>query len=164
MKRLSLIRHAKSDWNNFQLSDYHRPLNNRGLENAPSMGKRLFSLYGIPDLIISSGAKRAHTTAEFFASQSGYDKARIISNDDLYLASSSSIINIIQSIDNQSSNVWIFSHNPGISETITELTDRDLELKTCCICVIEKNTKIWSEVKKGNCHIINHMTPKDHQN
>ena len=164
MKRLSLIRHAKSDWNNIQLSDYHRPLNKRGLENAPVMGKRLFTLYGTPDLIITSGAKRAFTTAEFFASNSGYDKNKIITNDEIYLASSSTIIQTIQSIDNQFSNVWIFSHNPGISETIIELTDRDLELKTCCVCVIEKDIKKWSKIKKGSCHIINHITPKDHHN
>ena len=128
------------------------------------MGKRLFNFYGKPELIISSGAVRALTTAKFFANTCEYPIENIQINDHLYLASSRKIVEIIQSIDNQFSNVWLFSHNPAISETIFELSDRDVELKTCCIVVIEKDTKKWSKIQKGNCHIVNHMTPKDNQN
>ena len=163
MKRISLIRHAKSDWNN-QHSDYYRPLNKRGTNDAPVMGKRLFAFYGKPDLIISSGAVRALTTAEFFATNCNYPTKNIKVNDNLYLASSRKIVEIIQSIDDKFSNVWLFSHNPGISEAVTDLTDRDVELKTCCICTLEKDTKKWSKLDLGNCHLINHLTPKDNLN
>ena len=163
MKRISLIRHAKSDWDN-QHSDYYRPLNQRGTNDAPVMGKRLFALYGKPDLIISSGAVRALTTAEFFATNCNYPTTNIQVNDNLYLASSRKIVEIVQLIDNQFSNVWLFSHNPGISETVNDLTDRDVELKTCCICTLEKDTKKWSKLDLGNCHLINHLTPKDNMN
>jgi len=163
LKRVSFIRHAKSETDN-KHSDYYRPLNIRGTKDASIMSKRLFSLYGKPDLIICSGAIRALTTAEFFATNCNYQLEKIIIKDSLYLASSSKIIQVINSIDNKYSNVWIFSHNPGISEAVIELTERVIELKTCCVCTIEKDTNYWHELDFGNCHLIKHICPKDNLN
>ena len=72
MKQLFLIRHAKSDWSS-SVSDYYRPLNKRGLRDAPKVGKRIHGLFGCPDIIISSGAKRAFRTAELFAKELEFD-------------------------------------------------------------------------------------------
>jgi phosphohistidine phosphatase len=160
LKQLSLVRHAKSDWNN-QLSDYYRPLNKRGVRDAPLMGKRLFDFYGKPDLIISSGAKRAISTAEYFSISSNYKIDDIITNDELYHASSNKIIEIIQSLDLDFFNVWIFSHNPGISDTATELCGKYIEMKTCCVANIELQSNKWRDFDFGKCEIKNVLTPKD---
>jgi phosphohistidine phosphatase len=125
------------------------------------MGKRLISLNGTPDLIISSGAVRALTTAKLFVTNSNYPIDDIKVNDNLYLASSRKIVEIIQLIDNQFSNVWLFSHNPGISETVTDLTDRDVELKTCCLVNIESKINKWREFDFGKCEMKSVFSPKD---
>ena len=72
MKTLLILRHAKSSWNNPDLSDYDRSLNRRGKRDAPRMGKFLRQQSLIPDLIISSTAKRAKKTAKLFAKAIGY--------------------------------------------------------------------------------------------
>jgi phosphohistidine phosphatase len=125
------------------------------------MGKRLISLNGTPDLIISSGAVRALTTAKLFVTYSNYPIDHIKVNDNLYLATSRKIVEIIQLIDNQFSNVWLFSHNPGISETVTDLTDRDVELKTCCLVNIESKINKWREFDFGKCEMKSVFSPKD---
>lgn len=163
MKKLYLIRHAKSDWTG-NLSDYNRPLNKRGLKDAPIMGKRIFQLYNKPDYIISSGAKRALHTAKLFAESCNYNTKDILIEDDLYHASDHTIINLIKSIPDDYSNVCIFSHNPGISEAVTKLTERYLFLKTCCVVIIEDNIDKWKEINVGNCRLIAHLTPKDNMN
>ena len=80
MNKLFLIRHAKSDWS-INLSDYYRPLNSRGLNDSPKMGKRIQILYGTPDIIVSSGAKRALQTAQLFSKELKYDAESIQIND-----------------------------------------------------------------------------------
>ncbi len=79
MKRvLTLVRHAKSSWNDANLSDFERPLNSRGLKNAPEMGKRLADENYLVDSIISSPAVRAITTAEFIASEIEFNIQKLI--------------------------------------------------------------------------------------
>jgi phosphohistidine phosphatase len=125
------------------------------------MGKRLFEFYGKPDLIISSGAKRAITTAKYFSNNSNYEIDDIITNEELYLATSYKIIEIIQTLENKFSNVWIFSHNPGISETATGLTNKSIELKTCCVANIELKTNNWNEFGFSKCEMKSVFRPKN---
>lgn len=125
------------------------------------MGERLISLNGNPDLIISSGAVRALNTAKLFVTKSNYPIDNIKVNDNLYLASSRKIVEIIQLIDNQFSNIWLFSHNPGISEAITDLTDRDVELKTCSLANIESKINKWREFDISKCEMKSVFSPKD---
>lgn len=161
LKRIFLIRHAKSDWNHKNISDYYRPLNSRGLRDAPKMGSKLFKHYGVPDLIISSGAKRAKQTAEFIAKKTNYPTEKINTSDLLYHASYSAFIDVIHNIDNHNNNVMIFSHNPGISHTVYELTKSYKELKTCCIAVIESESENWTDISPESCHLSAHFSPKD---
>ena len=163
MKQLFLIRHAKSDWST-RLSDYYRPLNNRGLGDAPKMGKRIHGLFGCPDIIISSGAKRAFHTAELFAKELGFDVKKIHQNDQLYHASTQEIIEVVQGIDEQFETAMLFSHNPGISQTVYELTDHYIDLKTGCVVGVNKETGSWQDFRPGKCHIFTHLSPKDNLN
>ena len=163
MKQLFLIRHAKSDWST-SLSDYYRPLNKRGLRDAPKMGKRVHGLFGCPDIIISSGAKRAFHTAELFAKELEFSGYKIHQNDQLYHASTQDIIDVIQGIDEQVETAMLFSHNPGISQTVYSLTDHYVDMKTACVVGIKKDTKNWQDFGPVKCHIFTHLSPKDNLN
>ncbi|MCA9172760.1 MAG: histidine phosphatase family protein, partial [Planctomycetales bacterium] len=87
MKLLTLLRHAKSDWGDPGLSDFDRPLNERGRKDAPAVGS-FFERAGLtPDLIVSSPARRARQTCDLFAQEAGYKK-RISWEESIYAASS----------------------------------------------------------------------------
>ena len=86
MKKLYLARHAKSSWKNPDLDDYDRPLNKRGIRDAPFIGKKLKEKNILPDLIISSPAIRAITTAKELAAQMGYPEENIILDENIYEA------------------------------------------------------------------------------
>lgn len=163
MKQLFLIRHAKSDWSS-SVSDYYRPLNKRGLLDAPKMGKRFHGLFGCPDIIISSGAKRAFHTAELFAKELEFDVKKINHNDQLYHASTQDFIEVIKVIDEQVETAMLVSHNPGISQTVYTLTNHYVDMKTACVVGIEKDTKNWQDFRPGKCHIFTHLSPKDNLN
>ena len=163
MKQLFLIRHAKSDWST-RLFDYYRPLNKRGLGDAPKMGKRIHGLFGCPDIIISSGAKRAFHTAELFAKELEFDVKKINHNDQLYHASTQDFIEVIKVIDEQVETAMLVSHNPGISQTVYTLTNHYDDMKTACVVGIEKDTKNWQDFRPGKCHIFTHLSPKDNLN
>lgn len=94
MRTLTLIRHAKSSWADGMLNDYDRPLNKRGQENAPLMGRVLRDLGVSFELIVSSPALRAITTARFIALQLGYPENALVENPDLYAATTAGLLNI----------------------------------------------------------------------
>jgi phosphohistidine phosphatase len=86
MKSLFVVRHAKSDWNSAAQTDFDRPLNDRGNKDAPLMAKRMFDQGHKLDVLISSNAMRAKTTAQFFADAYGYKTKNIILVPELYHA------------------------------------------------------------------------------
>jgi phosphohistidine phosphatase len=92
MKKLIAVRHAKSDWVDLSLKDYDRPLNDRGFRDAPLMGARILTQYGLPDLIMSSTALRAKQTAEAIAEACTYGSEKIVWHDSLYHAGPKFII------------------------------------------------------------------------
>src|SRR2546423_519910 len=100
-KRLVLVRHAKSSWSNPLQSDYERPLNERGMRDAPEMGKRLKKAEIIPDLIIASTAKRAAETAKKVAAGVGYPEEKIQWQENLYHCISSVFDEIAREIDDK---------------------------------------------------------------
>ena len=93
-RTLALVRHAKSSWKHEDLSDFERPLNSRGLTNAPEMGRRLVEKNYAVDCIISSSAVRAITTAEFIASELEFNIQKIQQRKKIYEASLSTLTNL----------------------------------------------------------------------
>ena len=109
MKKLFLIRHAKSSWEDFNLDDFDRPLNNRGEKDAPFMGKLLKKKKPKPDLIISSPALRTKLTAQIMAKEIGYDD-KIVFDKTIYEAPLSNLKRAINNIDNSfNSIVFVYS-------------------------------------------------------
>ena len=149
MKTLLLIRHAKSSWDNFTLSDFERPLNERGKTDAPRMAKRLRKNVKI-DAFISSPAKRAKKTAEFFIKEFDRDKDEIIFISSLYDASVSDFNAAIKTIDDKYDTVAIFSHNPGITQVANELiSGADIDnMPTCSVFAVTAGVDKWKDFSK----------------
>ena len=148
MKRtLVLIRHAKSDWVTPGQPDFERTLNERGKTDAPVMGKRLSEQNIIPDLILSSSAKRAAKTARLIAKEVNYDKERIQYIDRLYHASPAVFESVIttENIDDKVQILFMVAHNPGITQFAFDML-RDIpiaDLPTCGIVGVSFEAEHW---------------------
>ncbi len=149
MKQLLIIRHAKSSWEASIPRDFDRPLNNRGLKDAPAMAKKILDRKVAIDAFISSTAKRALTTASFFYDQykqNGHKTQGIIGVPELYMASPSAFENTILDTNDALNTIAIFSHNPGITEFANTLTSTKIdEMPTCSVFAIKIETDKWSD-------------------
>ncbi len=115
MKILTLVRHAKSSWEDSDISDRERPLNKRGEHDAPLMGKRIVAAGIRPSLILASPATRAWTTAKIIAQEIGYPREFLQRENSLYLASLNNIIDVLIAQDAEFNSVMIVGHNPGLT-------------------------------------------------
>jgi len=149
MKNLLIMRHAKSDWGNSSLPDFDRPLNNRGKTSAPAMGKELLKRKKVPDLIISSPANRAKTTAEMVSEEFGYHKPIQFENE-FYFGHIAEIINIVRKTDNSFEHVLIVGHNPTLEDLIDELIidDNGYGMPTAAVASILFDVDSWEEINK----------------
>jgi phosphohistidine phosphatase len=146
MKTLILIRHAKSSWDQIGIDDFDRPLNERGKKDAPEMAKRLKEKAIELDYLISSPAKRARKTARYFAEQFGFKKEDINLIDELYGATRSAFSNVVAQIDDKNHAVALFSHNPGITEFASSLTNvRVDDMPTCAMFALQIETDSWKD-------------------
>jgi phosphohistidine phosphatase len=145
-----MIRHAKSSWES-DLTDFERPLNERGKKDAPIMAQQLLDRKISIDTFISSPAKRAKTTAELFCEVYKRKTTDIHFMAALYHAPSAFFYEVIKNIDDQFSTAAIFSHNPGITTFVNELVDKVQtdNLPTCGIFAITINIHKWNDFKDG---------------
>jgi phosphohistidine phosphatase len=149
MKTLYLIRHAKSSWDNHDISDYERELNSRGKKDAPLMARIIREKKIIPDLIISSPAVRAITTAKIFAVELNYPIEKIEANETLYDAGIMELTDVIRNIDDSKTQVMLFGHNPGIT-TFNNLLGSEYisNMPTCSIVGLELNINSWKDAER----------------
>lgn len=146
MKKLLLIRHAKSSWNDITQPDFDRPLNDRGHKDAPRMARRLLKDDVAIDAFVSSPALRALTTAEYFAEAYDVKKKNIITIPALYHPEPKVFFEIIAQLDDSLKTVAIFSHNPGTTEFVNQLTTvRVDDMPTCGIYALKTDIKSWKD-------------------
>ncbi len=144
MKQLFIIRHAKSSWDYSEWNDFERTLNNHGHQDAPAMATRLFNKKITIDAFVSSTAKRAFTTAVYFAAVYSVAEQDIIQVPELYHASVTTFYKVIGSLHNSYNSVAIFSHNPGITEFVNELTNIQIaNMPTCGIFGVSMPIDSW---------------------
>ncbi|HEX3025062.1 MAG TPA: histidine phosphatase family protein, partial [Chitinophagaceae bacterium] len=144
MKQLLIIRHAKSSWDYSILNDFDRPLNERGHHDAMMMATRLIEKKIKIDAFISSPANRALTTATYFAEAFGEKEKNIIKVAELYHAPADVFYDVISKANDVFNSIAIFSHNPGITEFVNELTSRELlNMPTCGIFAVKANVSYW---------------------
>ena len=150
-KELLLVRHAKSSWDDPYLDDHDRPLNDRGLRNAPEMGKRIQGSGIRPDASISSTALRAMTTAEILAEQVDFPKDQIQRRKDLYHASASELQEFIAGLDDAIGSAILFGHNPGMTSLVANLYGLPIDnLPTCGVVHLQFNDNTWSAVSSAS--------------
>jgi phosphohistidine phosphatase len=164
MKTLIIIRHAKSN-QNFLGNDFERPLNDRGVKDAPAMALRLKQKQPFIDAFISSPAVRAKTTAEKFATIFEKEIDEIILVSALYHATVSTFFNVVENFANELDTVALFSHNPGITYFINDLNCGVTldNMPTCGIVAVKLHTTNWQEVKNCKKEFLFFDYPKNEQ-
>ncbi|MBN2792919.1 MAG: histidine phosphatase family protein [Desulfuromonadales bacterium] len=160
MKYLTLIRHAKSDWSDATLNDFDRPLNSRGKKAVPLMADRIAAHGMVPDLLISSPAKRARKTAQLIARQIGIDKEAILFREDMFDARRKSLVEIVSGAL-YVRHVGLVGHNPGLSDLGQWLCAEAPEwLQTCAVLELELEIKDWKKISRGCAKVLRYDYPK----
>jgi phosphohistidine phosphatase len=162
-KVLFLIRHAKSSWETGLLSDFDRPLNERGKKDAPEMAARLKNKKISIDAFVSSPAKRAKKTAELFCEIYKVPEKSIQFIPALYHAHCSTFFDVVCALDDTFNNVAIFSHNPGITE-FADMLSTEIEIDnmpTCSIFGIKVFTNHWANFKSAKKEFLLFDYPKN---
>lgn len=160
MKKLYLIRHAKSSWDDLEVDDFDRDLNKRGLRAAPMMAKRLKKGCVEPDIILSSSAKRAKKTAKMIAEGVGYS-SKIEFDDSLYVAMPKVLLKKIKKIKDKHKTAFLVGHNPELNMLAEELVGFDENIVTCGILEIKFSCKKWDEISSDNAKFISYDYPKN---
>lgn len=161
MKTLLLIRHAKSSWDDPGLSDYDRPLNDRGKKDAPIMADRLYERGIRIDAFITSPAKRARRTAEQFAKRYKKKDKHLELRTELYMAGDDTFFQVLEKLDDDLDCVAIFTHNPGITDFANSLTDARVDnIPTTGIFAVTIETKKWSRIREAKKEFLFFDYPK----
>lgn len=161
MKRLTLLRHAKSSWGQPDLGDHDRPLNQRGRHDAPLMGRRL-AAHGVrPSLIVTSPAKRARQTVKLLAREIGYPIEFLQTEKSLYLAEPATILEVIEGQEDTFGDIVVCAHNPGMTDLANQLSGQSIDnLPTCGIVILEADTDSWNEISDSPHRFIAFDYPK----
>lgn len=161
MKTLLVLRHAKSSWSNQNMSDFERPLNGRGRQDAPRMGRWIKQQDMTPELIVTSAAERALTTAELVALDSGYD-AELRVTRQFYLASPGAYIAALRTLDDSYTRVMVVGHNPGMEDLVEALTGLATGMPTAAVACIELPITSWAALKPDESgRLRHHWVPRE---
>lgn len=159
MKKVYLIRHAKSSWKDLALEDFERPLNKRGKSDAPLMGDKLHDKKVVPDTILSSPALRAKTTAKTMAKKIGFEK-EIVYKKDIYEASAMTLHKILTKIADKKSIVFLFGHNPSLNELSEHYIHFNENIPTCAVVEIVFDCNSWADISAENASLVSFDYPK----
>lgn len=163
MKNLIVIRHAKSSWDEPGLTDFERPLNKRGKRDAPFMGNVLKFRGLIPDLVITSTAKRARKTAQLIVEALGCGEEVIEPRDSIYLAEAADLLDLIRGLDDKPERVFLVGHNPTLTELVNLLAGESIDnIPTCGVASLEFALDSWAHVMEGAARMAFFDYPKRH--
>ncbi len=164
-RELLLLRHGKSNWN-VEADDYDRPLKKRGVRAARHVGKRLYKQNLVPDLIISSPAERAISTAEIVSEAMGVDGQVIQHEKRLYEADLEDLLSVLIELPDGVSRVLLVGHNPGLEELLIFLSEAMITipedgklLPTAALARLVVSCK-WAEVAKNCAGLIEVKRPE----
>jgi phosphohistidine phosphatase len=161
MKTLTLVRHAKSSWKDRTLTDRERPLNKRGQNDAPVMGRRIADAGIRPSLIVSSPAVRAWTTAKVVAQALGYPLEFLQREDGLYLASLDSWLDVVAAQDNGFNSLMLFGHNPGLTDFANYLSPGlTHNVPTTGVVCVNIDTDDWLLYERPRTQLVLYDYPK----
>lgn len=163
MKTVYFVRHAKSSWDHPGMRDIERPLNERGLRDAPFMAQLLAGKGVKLDKIISSPANRAYTTATFFASSFQIPVSDIMVHPDIYEAWPEQIMRIVHQLPDEWATVAIFGHNPTFTAIANMFADEPiLNLPTCGVAQVEAPVAYWRDFQEHASPKVRYYFPKQY--
>jgi len=161
MKKLTLIRHGKSSWDDTSLSDWERPLKTRGKKDALLIGYKLEEDKIIPDKIISSSAKRAYDSTKRVAECIKYPESKIAITDDIYLAAMPQLVQLVQNLKDKWNHVFLFGHNPYFTELANLYGKTKIpNLPTTGVYQITFECDKWADISLDNGKNTYFLTPK----
>ena len=162
MKTIILVRHAKSCWKDPGLDDFDRPLNIRGKRNAPFMGEKLKNRQIMPDLMLSSPAKRAKKTAIAIAEAIDYPKKKIKYNANMYHTGSSYLFEMLRNQDDKHETIMLFGHNPDLNDLADMLLKNNTvhNMPTTGVYCIGFEVDSWKKVQLGKGEAVFFDYPK----
>jgi phosphohistidine phosphatase len=142
---LLILRHAKSSWADPYTDDWERALTERGARDAAAVGRMLRTLSLVPDLIITSDAVRAQTTAHAVAEAAAYP-GKVVMASQLYHAQPDAVIDVIRTAPDSAPRLMIVGHNPGLEDLVTRLTGEHIGLATATLLHLELPVTRWQDV------------------
>lgn len=161
MKRLLILRHAKSSWGDSSLDDWERPLSPRGVRDAPRVGEWLGTHALVPDLIVTSDAVRARATAQAVAEAAGYGR-EIVVDARLYHAKPDDLLAVLQGLSDDSARAMIVGHNPGLEDLIGRLAGEHHDLPTATLVHLALPIDRWSALDdQGGATVVDIWRPGD---
>lgn len=161
MKTLTIVRHAKSSWDDLSLNDHDRPLKNSGIQRTAKVIKYLQSKDFKADFILSSSAVRAYETAKLIAEGIGYKVDNIHKRKSLYHASQDDILSEVYALDNSINSVMVFGHNPTLTYFVNEYLSPEISnLPTTGTVSIMFDTLKWEDISTAKFSISFFVYPR----
>jgi phosphohistidine phosphatase len=159
MKKLILIRHAKSSWK-FDVIDHERPLNDKGLFDSGLVSDLLKNKEIEVDCVMISDALRTKLTSEIILPKLNINENKIVFSHDLYDFSGGNLIQTIKNCDNSVKTLMVFGHNHAITSFVNTYGSLHIDnVPTCGVVIIEFNIDKWNELNQGET--IETIFPKD---
>ena len=159
MKKLILIRHAKSSWKH-NVIDHERPLNGRGTSDVKLVAEHFIGEQLNPDLVLVSDAKRTRLTAETFIKTLNLDRKKVIYNSELYDFSGYDLVRVIKACESKVDNLMVFGHNHAITAFVNTYGSKYIEnVPTCGVVIMIYDIESWSDLKQGQT--IKTVFPRD---
>ena len=160
MKTLFILRHAKSSWDDAGLSDFDRPLNDRGVRAAGIMGGVMRERDFRPQIIVCSTALRARRTAELVTQALDF-AGEIVYDDRIYEASTHRLVEVAASINDKCASSMLVGHNPGMEGLILYLTGTLVPMATASLAVIDLSAEYWANLSPGCGKLREVIRPRD---
>jgi phosphohistidine phosphatase len=147
MKTLYLMRHAKSSWKDSELSDFERPLNGRGREDAPLVGRYIGKKKIRPELLLCSTAERARQTAALVSESAGL-ATETRYDERIYEADAARLLEVVSQIEETAGVALLVGHNPGLEGLLESLTGETHRMPTAALACVALDVERWSKVRE----------------
>ncbi len=164
MKTLYILRHAKSSWKFEELSDHDRPLSKRGRDDAPMMGQELAARNAIPDMILSSPAVRAITTATLVGKELEFDPDDIAIDERIYGADRNDLLEVVQETPEEVDSLLLIGHNDALSEFANMLSPEPVgSIPTTGVLALEFDCESWQKISRDNAKFLFFDFPQNYR-
>lgn len=163
LRNVCFVRHAKSSWDDLSLADVDRPLNGRGRRDAPFMANKMMELHNVPDLIVTSPAVRARTTAQIFADAADLRAPAFVVDDRLYEATVQEIVRVVQDMSDGYKSMFVFGHNPSMTVLANSFAGVDIDnVPTCGVVQSKSMVSRWSDWTPETSAFVGFYYPKQY--